>query len=461
MFSILWNLLAFLVAIGVLISVHEMGHFLIARLCGVHVERFCIGFGRIIWCYTDHYGTEYVISLIPLGGYVKMLDERRINGILSSRHLQAFNNKPIWKRAAIIIAGPIANFLFAIVAYWVVFTIGFTTYRPIISKISSHSIAAQAGIVPSMEIKSVNGIDTPDWDSVRLALMSKIGDTQANIGIVPFGTSQRIIKTLDLRQWSLNEDQQDPVLALGIIPYSPQIELVLAEVKVDSAGQKAGLKVGDKIIKIDNQRLDCWQTLVKYMHDKPGQPIDLEIERNNLPLFLTLIPDKKIMGKDKLVGVAGILPKVLPLPEEYKTIYQYHLIPALYQATYKSWDLIKITVSMLDKLIIGQVKLNKLSGPIAIAQGAGASAWNGFLYYLIFLALISVNLGIINLFPLPVLDGGHLLFLAIEKVKGRPISERVQDYSYRIGTIILVLLMGLALFNDFSHLFIGEDRLRR
>lgn len=450
MFSVLWNLVAFIIALGILITVHEFGHFWVARRCGVRVERFSIGFGRALWRRTDRHGTEFVIALIPLGGYVKMLDER-VETVAPERRHQAFNNKTVWQRAAIVSAGPIANFLFAVVAYWLVFIIGVPSFRPVIGEISPQSIAAQAQISPGMELKSVGGIETPDWEAVRLALVTKIGDEKTEVGIAPFGTLQVVNKTLDLRQWNFEPDKQDPVVSLGIIPRGPQIESVLAQVQSGSAAQKAGLQAGDRIVKVDGQPLGRWQTLVKRIHDGPGQPLALEIERNGAPLSLTLVPDSKTAaGKD--IGFAGIIPKVLPLPDEYKTIRQFGPFSALYQAGDKTWQIMRLTVSMLGKLITGDVKLNNLSGPISIAQGAGASAGVGFVYYLMFLALISVNLGIINLFPLPVLDGGHLLFLAIEKLKGGPVSERVQDYSYRIGSILLVLLMGLALFNDFSRL---------
>ncbi|MEB6336650.1 sigma E protease regulator RseP [Serratia rhizosphaerae] len=450
MFSVLWNLVAFIIALGILITVHEFGHFWVARRCGVRVERFSIGFGRALWRRTDRHGTEFVIALIPLGGYVKMLDER-VETVAPERRHQAFNNKTVWQRAAIVSAGPIANFLFAVVAYWLVFIIGVPSFRPVIGEISPQSIAAQAQISPGMELKSVGGIETPDWEAVRLALVTKIGDEKTEVGIAPFGSSQVVNKTLDLRQWNFEPDKQDPVVSLGMIPRGPQVESVLAQVQSGSAAQKAGLQAGDRIVKVDGQPLGRWQTLVKRIHDGPGQPLVLEIERNGAPLSLTLVPDSKTAaGKD--IGFAGIIPKVLPLPDEYKTIRQFGPFSALYQAGDKTWQIMRLTVSMLGKLITGDVKLNNLSGPISIAQGAGASAGVGFVYYLMFLALISVNLGIINLFPLPVLDGGHLLFLAIEKLKGGPVSERVQDYSYRIGSILLVLLMGLALFNDFSRL---------
>ncbi|PVZ85363.1 zinc metallopeptidase RseP [Serratia sp. S1B] len=451
MLSVLWNLVAFIIALGILITVHEFGHFWVARRCGVRVERFSIGFGRALWRRVDRQGTEIVIAMIPLGGYVKMLDERAEPVAPELRH-RAFNNKPIWQRAAIISAGPIANFVFAIFAYWLVFIIGVPSFHPVIGEIAPQSIAANAEISPGMELKSVDGIETPDWESVRLALVTKIGNAQTEVTVAPFGSSQAVIKTLDLRHWSFEPDKEDPVRSLGMIPRGPQIESVLTEVQVGSAAQKAGLQVGDRIVKVGGEPLDRWESLVKQIVNSPGKPLVLEIERNGNPLSLTLIPDTKSVSKDKSVGFAGIFPKVLPLPDEYKTIRQYGPFSALYQAGDKTWQLMHLTVSMLGKLITGDVKLNNLSGPISIAQGAGASAGVGFVYYVMFLALISVNLGIINLFPLPVLDGGHLLFLAIEKLKGGPVSERVQDYSYRIGSILLVLLMGLALFNDFSRL---------
>ncbi|WAH53995.1 sigma E protease regulator RseP [Pseudescherichia vulneris] len=450
MLSILWNLAAFIVALGVLITVHEFGHFWVARRCGVRVERFSIGFGKALWRRTDKQGTEFVIALIPLGGYVKMLDERVEPVIPELRHT-AFNNKTIGQRAAVIAAGPVANFLFAIFAYWLVFIIGVPGVRPVVGEITPNSIAASAQIAPGMELKAVDGIETPDWDAVRLQLVDKIGDEQTTVSVAPFGSDSRQQKTLDLRHWAFEPDKQDPVASLGIQPRGAQIESVLAEVQSGSAASKAGLQAGDRIVKVDGQAITQWMTFVTLVRDNPGKPLALDIERQGTSLSLTLIPDTK-PGSGKDEGFAGVVPKVIPLPDEYKTVRQYGPFDAVVEATGKTWQLMKLTVSMLGKLITGDVKLNNLSGPISIAQGAGMSAEFGLIYYLMFLALISVNLGIINLFPLPVLDGGHLLFLAIEKLKGGPVSERVQDFSYRIGSILLVLLMGLALFNDFSRL---------
>ncbi|MFG1173651.1 sigma E protease regulator RseP [Erwiniaceae bacterium CAU 1747] len=449
MLSVLWSIAAFIVALGILITVHEFGHFWVARRCGVKVERFSVGFGKALWRRRDKQGTEYVIALIPLGGYVKMLDERVESVPPELRH-QAFNNKTVLQRAAIIGAGPMANFIFAIIAYWLVFIIGVPGVRPVVGEITSNSPAATAQITPGMELKAVDGIETPDWDAVRMALVAKIGDESTTVSVAPFGSEQTSDKRIDLRNWQFEPDKQDPVVALGIQPRGPQIETTLAQVQENSAASKAGLQAGDRIVKVSGQPLDQWQDFVTKVRDNPGTAIALQVERQGGTVDLTLTPD--INPRNKAEGFAGVVPRVIPLPDEYRTVRQYGPFAAIGEASVKTWQLMKLTVSMLGKLIVGDVKLNNLSGPISIAQGAGMSAEYGLIYYLMFLALISVNLGIINLFPLPVLDGGHLLFLAIEKIKGKPVSERVQDFSYRIGSILLVLLMGLALFNDFSRL---------
>ncbi|MFP1725772.1 sigma E protease regulator RseP [Lonsdalea quercina] len=451
MMNILWSLAAFIVALGVLITVHEFGHFWVARRCGVRVERFSIGFGKALWRRRDRQGTEYVIALIPLGGYVKMLDGR-VADIPLELADQAFDRKTVWQRAAIVSAGPIANFIFAVFAYWLVFILGVPGVRPVVGEVLPDSIAAQAQISPGMELKSIDGIETPDWDSVRLAFISKIGDAAMTVGTAPLGSSLIEQKKLDLRSWSFEPDKQDPAVSLGIVPRGPQVEAVLAGIQPHSAAEKAGLQAGDRIVKVDGQLLSRWQQFVIAVREHPGERVELSVEREGETLTITLTPDSKTVGKDKIEGFAGVIPRVTPLPEEYKTVRQYGPFSAVYEATDKTWQLMKLTVGMIGKLIAGDVKLNNLSGPISIAQGAGMSADYGLIYYLMFLALISVNLGIINLFPLPVLDGGHLLFLAIEKLKGGPVSERVQDFSYRIGTVLLMMLMGLALFNDFSRL---------
>ncbi|UVK78990.1 MAG: intramembrane zinc metalloprotease [Sodalis sp. Ffu] len=451
MLHFFWSLAAFIVALGILITVHEFGHFWVARLCGVTVERFSIGFGPELWRWIDKSGTEYIIAAIPLGGYVKMLDGWMDTVLTEHRH-GAFNHKTVWQRAAIIAAGPVFNFLFAILAYWLVFMIGMSSYRPIIGDIIPRSIVAQADISPNMELKSIDGIKTLDWDSVRLQLLNKIGDSEISIGVAQFGSSNIKKKIIDLRCWSCDPSKQDPIVALGIIPLGPRIEPILAKIQAGSAAMKAGLQPGDRIVKVNGQHMDDWQLFVIKVRDNPGRALQVTIERQASTLNITLTPDSKSVNKNKIEGFAGVVPKVIPLSTEYKIVYKLGPLPALAKASEKTWQLMRLTAGMVGKLVTGDVKLNNLSGPISIAQGAGISAEYGLIHYLIFLALISVNLGIINLFPLPVLDGGHLIFLVIEKLKGGPVSERVQDLSYRIGSILMMLLMGLALFNDFSRL---------
>ncbi|MEY0671489.1 sigma E protease regulator RseP [Providencia rettgeri] len=446
----IWSLVAFIIAIGVLITVHEFGHYWVARRCGVYVERFSIGFGKTLWRKVDKNGTEFVLAIIPLGGYVKMLDER-VGSVSPERRHQAFNNKTVGQRAAIIGAGPIANFLLAIVVYWIVFMIGVPSVKPVIEDVKPGSIAAIANFEPKMELKSIDGIETPDWNSVRLALVGKIGDRELTAQVLPSGYNEPITKTVDLTTWQFDPEKQDPILSVGIMPVSARIDPVIQKVTQGLAGERAGLQKGDRIVSVNGEVLGLWDPVTRIIRNNPGVPLKLEVQRSQQLISLTLTPDSQDGPGGEKIGFAGVELSVLPLADEYKMVQQYGPFSAFYQASDKTWQLMKLTVNMMGKLVVGDVKLNNLSGPISIAKGAGVSAESGLVYYLMFIALISVNLGIINLFPLPVLDGGHLLFLLIEKIKGSPVSERVQDFSFRIGAMALILLMGLALFNDFSR----------
>ncbi|MEX6150252.1 sigma E protease regulator RseP [Providencia hangzhouensis] len=446
----IWSLVAFIIAIGVLITVHEFGHYWVARRCGVYVERFSIGFGKTLWRKVDKNGTEFVLAIIPLGGYVKMLDER-VSSVSPERRHQAFNNKTVGQRAAIIGAGPIANFLLAIVVYWIVFMIGVPSVKPVIEDVKPGSIAAIANFEPKMELKSIDGIETPDWNSVRLALVGKIGDRELTAQVLPSGYNEPITKTVDLTTWQFDPEKQDPILSVGIMPVSARIDPVIQKVTQGLAGERAGLQKGDRIVSVNGEVLGLWDPVTRIIRNNPGVPLKLEVQRSQQLISLTLTPDSQDGPRGEKIGFAGVELSVLPLADEYKMVQQYGPFSAFYQASDKTWQLMKLTVNMMGKLVVGDVKLNNLSGPISIAKGAGVSAESGLVYYLMFIALISVNLGIINLFPLPVLDGGHLLFLLIEKIKGSPVSERVQDFSFRIGAMALILLMGLALFNDFSR----------
>lgn len=449
--GILWNLAAFIIVLGILITVHEFGHFWVARRCGIYVERFSIGFGKAIWRKVDKHGTEFVIAWIPLGGYVKMLDERVAEVAPERRHL-AFNNKTVGQRAAVVAAGPIANFLLAIVAYWIVFMIGVPALKPIIADIRPNSIAEQAKLTPGMELKSVAGIETPDQNAVRLALVSKIGAKEVSFVVSEPNSLSESENILNLQQWNFDPEKQDPILSLGIMPVGARLDSKIIEVTEGSAAEKAGLQAGDRIVKVDGQPIDTWHPFTYFVRQSPNKVLELLVERNGSSLMLNITPTAVALKDGTEVGQVGAQLQILPPEEQYLIMQQYNPFSALYEASDKTWQLMGLTVKMIGKLVVGDVKLTNLSGPVSIAKGAGMSADSGFIYYLMFMALISVNLGIINLFPLPVLDGGHLLFLVIEKIKGGPVSERVQDFCYRIGIMALMLLMGLALFNDFSRL---------
>ncbi|MBM0491013.1 sigma E protease regulator RseP [Aeromonas jandaei] len=448
--GVLWNIGAFVVALGLLVAVHEFGHFWVARRCGVKVERFSIGFGKAIWRRLGKDGTEYVLALIPLGGYVKMLDGR-VDELKPGDEQYAFNHKSVWARMAIVAAGPMANFVFALFALWLMFMIGVPAVKPVIGEVRPASIVAEAGILPGMEIVGVGDEQTGDWESVTYALLSHLGDQSVTLKVKAPQTSYAIDKNLSLDSWKFDPDRESPIGSLGIVPLGGKVLPVVSAVVAKSASEKAGLQVGDRIKRVGEQEITEWAQFVELVQHAPGAPLQVVVERNNRDLDVTLTPDtRKVQGK--LVGFVGLSPQLVPLPDEYRILLQYGPLQALWQGAQKTWSLITLTFDMIGKLVAGIVSLDNLSGPISIAKGAGSSADYGLVYFLSFLALISVNLGIINLFPLPVLDGGHLVYFLIEAVTGKPVSERIQEVGFRIGAAILMLLMGIALFNDFARL---------
>ncbi|MGU5638785.1 sigma E protease regulator RseP [Aeromonas caviae] len=448
--GVLWNIGAFIVALGLLVAVHEFGHFWVARRCGVKVERFSIGFGKAIWRRLGKDGTEYVLALIPLGGYVKMLDGR-VDELKPGEEAQAFNHKSVWARMAIVAAGPMANFVFALFAFWLMFMIGVPSVKPVVGEVRPASIVAEAGILPGMEIVGVGGEETGDWESVTYALISHLGDDSVQLKLKAANTSYAVDKTLQLAGWKFDPDKESPIGSLGIVPLGGKVLPVVEAVVPSSASEKAGLQIGDRIKGVDGEAITEWAQFVERVQQSPAQPLQVTVERGGSELTLTLTPDgKKVKGQ--LVGFVGLSPQLVPLPDEYRTLLQYGPLQALWHGVQKTWSLITLTFDMIGKLIGGIVSLDNLSGPISIAKGAGSSADYGLVYFLGFLALISVNLGIINLFPLPVLDGGHLVYFLIEAITGKPVSEKIQEVGFRIGAAILMLLMGIALFNDFARL---------
>lgn len=452
MTGILWNFISFIIALGILVAVHEFGHFWVARRCGVKVEKFSIGFGKSIWSKVGKDGTEYSISLIPLGGYVKMLDGR-VDDVPADQQAFAFDRKPLWKRSAIVAAGPAFNFLFAIFAYWLVFIIGVPAVKPVVGQVTPYSIAAQAGLEPGMELKAVSGVKTADWESVNMGLIRHIGDSQLTLTVAPAdGVGVEETKVLYLDEWNFDPETQSAMSALGFIPFTPEISARLTNVGEGSAGERAGLLVGDTLVSIDGRAVESWQQVVETIQASPNRALALKVERDGQSVDVSLTPDSRALSDQRVIGFAGIAPEVAEWPQSYRFDLQFGVFESVGKAIEKSGQVITLTISMLKKLIVGDVGLNNLSGPISIAKGAGTTADYGLVYFLGFLALISVNLGIINLVPLPMLDGGHLLFFAIEAIIRRPVPEKVQEMGYRIGGAIIFSLMAVAIFNDFARL---------
>ena len=442
--SFLWSLASFIVVIGVLVFVHEYGHFWAARKCGVKIHRFSIGFGKVLWSRKDKYETEFAVSMIPLGGYVKMLDERN-ETVPPELKSQAFNSKTVLQRAFIIIAGPLANFLFAIFAYWVIYLVGIPSVKPVIAEVQPNSIAAQAQIQPNMQIIAVDGEITPDWESINLQLATKIGSAQVTLTMKNFEDNVQQVKTLNLSGWGFNPEKESAFGSLGIKPVGGIVEMKISKLIENSPAQKAGLKIGDRIFTSEGEPIE-WETFVTNI--QKGDVLKLVIEREGQTFPLELKPE--LNDKDK--WFVGIAPTFHEVAEKYRTELKYDMLEALQKGVEKTFQLVWVTVKVIGKLLTGDLSLTNLSGPISIAKGAGVSSQIGLVYYLSFMALISVNLGIMNLFPLPVLDGGHLVFLAAEGIMRKPLSEKIQEVSYRIGATLLLMLTLFALFNDFTRL---------
>ncbi len=446
------SLVSFLVAIGVLVAVHEFGHFWVARKLGVKVLRFSIGFGKPIWRWQkDPDGTEYVVSAIPLGGYVKMLDERE--GPVPEEELpRAFNRQPVGSRIAIVAAGPLANFLFAIVAYWLVFVLGVEGLKPVVDEVAPESPAAMAGLRHGDEIVAVDGEATPTMNSVVQALLYKA--VKGESVTLRVRDAQGIERHLVLALPPVGEEGGAPDLLekVGITPLRPVVEPVIDEVLHGSAAERAGLRPGDRVVAIDGRPIERWEELVKYVQSHPGVEMVMEVERHGERHRISVVPET-VSTEQGEIGRIGASVKPPPaLPERYRAVLQYSPLEAVAEAIRKTWEMSAMTVRMLGKMLVGQASLENVSGPITIAQYAGYTASVGLVQFVGFLAIISISLGVINLFPVPLLDGGHLLYYFIELVKGSPLSEQAQILGQRIGIALLVSLMALAFYNDIVRL---------
>jgi regulator of sigma E protease len=450
MFAFLWSLASFVIALGILVAVHEWGHFWVARRCGVKVERFSIGFGKALWSRKDKLGTEYVIAAIPLGGYVKMLDER-VEQVAEKDLPHAFNRQHVLKRIAIIAAGPGVNFIFAVFALFVMYLIGVDTVKPLIGEVRQDSIASVAQLPSNAIIKQIGERQTPDWEAVNLELISHIGHSQLSLKVVVPDSSLAQSITLDITNWNFDPDKASALSSLGIVPFRPQITTVLGLVAENSAAETIGLQNGDKILRIDGTTMENWEQIVGYVAQRPQTKVKIDVQREFETVRLSgTIGSRDDAGVER--GYLGVRPTQEAWPEGLLFTHQYGIGEAINKAADKTWRLMTLSIEMIGKLVTGDVSVKNLSGPISIAQGAGMSASSGFVYFLSFLALISVNLGIINLLPLPVLDGGHLLYYFVELLSGRPVPDAVQEVGFKIGGVLLLLLMSIAVVNDIARL---------
>lgn len=449
--TVLMAALAFMVAIALLVTVHEAGHFLMARWLGVRVLRFSIGFGSPLWQRTGTDGTEYRIAAIPLGGYVKMLDEREGPVPDEQQHL-AFNRQSLKVRSAIVLAGPLANFLFAIFVYWLILVIGVTGARPLVGDVTPGSPADHAGLRHGDLIVTVNETRTPTWQQAGLALVdSALGSRSARLQVTGEDGARRLV-ALDMSAAGRLEEPAELLPNLGLEPLQPQLPAVLAEPLPDGPAREAGLVPGDRVLALDGERMTDWQALVEMVRARPGETVTLEVARDggrrSFEVALAMREDET--GEFGFLGASPEIPEGL-----FETFYVTHregVLAAIPGGVQRTFEMTGLTLRMLWRMVTGDISLKNISGPINIAHFAGQSASIGLVPFLAFLAIISISLGIINLLPVPVLDGGHLLYFVIEALKGSPLSQRAEVAGQQIGILMLVGLMSLALYNDLVRL---------
>ncbi len=451
--TILFKLLAFIVAVGTLVAVHEFGHFWVARRLGVKVLRFSIGFGRPLVRWRGRRDdTEYVIAAVPLGGYVKMLDEHEGDVPPQERH-RAFNRQSLRVRSAIVVAGPAFNFLFAILAFWVVLVAGEEGVRPLISAVAPQSAAAEAGMRPGDEITAVNDASTPTWSAVLYRLAAASVDDAAISLAVRQADGAAALRRMDGAHLGDLAERNDLLGELGITPDRPAMPAVIGEVLPGEAAAAAGLQPGDRIVAADGTAISAWGDWVDYVQARPGQMLKISIERAGQMLAVDLITAALETADGKVVGRVGAVNRHdASAMERYRVIYRLGPLAAMPVAVHQTWELSGLTLKVIGRILTGQASVRNLSGPITIADTAGRTASVGWVYFLKFMAIVSISLGVLNLLPVPVLDGGHLLYFALEAIKGGPLSEAFLQQTQRIGLAILLGLMGLAFYVDISRL---------
>ncbi|MDF1762787.1 MAG: RIP metalloprotease RseP [Oleibacter sp.] len=445
------TILYFIIAISLLVVIHEYGHFWVARRCGVQVQRFSVGFGKPLFSIKDRHGTEFSLAPIPLGGYVKMLDSRE-GPVPEHLKDQEFNSKPAWQKIAIAAAGPVANFIFAIGVYWAVFSGGTEGLIPVVGDVISDSPAAMAGIEKGDRIVSIDGEVSNTWQDVSWQLLDYLGETtKVSLTLSNAENATRQVE-LNLVEWLSASEQPDPLGGIGLIPRLPSLSLTIADVVADSPAQQAGMIAGDRIVAVNGEQMDDWNTWVDRVRSAPNQPLQVAVERNQRETILTLIPAAVAMDDGKLVGQVGVMAQRPNIPQDWLVTSQPGIAQAFVMGVDKTGQLIGFTLESLWKMITGDVSVKNLSGPITIAKVAGASASGGLETFVGFLALLSVSLGVLNLLPVPMLDGGHIVFHLIEMVRGKALPESVQVGAVKVGMLMLLMLMSVAFYNDISRL---------
>ena len=451
--DLLQTIFYFFVALALVVTIHEFGHFWVARLCGVKVERFSIGFGKSLLSWRDKHNTEFVFALLPLGGYVKMVDER--DGNVDPADLPySFSRKTVWQRMAVVVAGPVANFILAIAFFAIIFTGGERGLAPVVGEIEAGSLAGRSGFEPGMEILAVNGVATKTWTSVSRQLLDFIGTT----GEIPFtvryqDSELKYDLSLQVERWLRDEDQPVPLRDLGVSPPFELSSLSLASVFEEGAGYAAGLQKGDQILSINGQPIVSINAFVETIASSIDRTVVLDVQRGSEQLRFEVQP-LTVERDGEQVGQLGVqLASRGQYPSELLRTTEYSLLGALSRGVRETFDTSVFIVKSIGKLLVGDLSAKNLSGPITIAQVAGDSGKSGVDNFIRFVAMFSIMLGVMNLLPVPVLDGGHLMYYLIEVIKGSPVSDRIQIMGYKVGLALVMSLMVVATYNDIARTF--------
>lgn len=448
MMSILFTILSFIVAISILVAIHEYGHYIVAKKLGVKILRFSVGFGKPLW--KKRFGkdrTEFVIASLPFGGYVKMLDARETKISADEKHRE-FTGQPVWTRIAIVAAGPAFNFIFAILAYWLMFVVGVSGVKPVIGHIDANGLAEQAGFISGYEIVSVNNNKTPIWDVAVKNVIPAIVDRSKAVFELRNNEGDSLIRTLDFSSTTGEIKVEKLFQQLGFKPWRPAVKPVVGIVLDNSPAKTAGFKADDEIISVNKILTPDWIDVVELVSSKPSEILQVLILRDGKEKLLQVIPEK-VTRNGEVVGRLGLGHKTgASYPKDMRVSHGYDLFESIPRALSRTWDFSILTLKMMGKIFTGDISITNLSGPVSIAQYAGYSASAGLARFLDFLAIVSISLGILNLLPVPILDGGHLTYYFIEVIRGKPVSEEVQEFASRIGMVLLFSLMGVALYND-------------